>query len=304
MYHWAFVLLSLYLTIFHLYIRTNGKTAMESLISVFTVYCIHISLHLQIFFFFFFFFPVFRILNGTCTELFFSWNCILRKENIFAYLFPGTFLGWQLQNKLFNKPGLLTGSSGQIFQINLNYCSSAFFHLSASWTLFWPWMPDKLCHEKIYVSYDILVSPPTPNPQPPLQRPSLGPAYLPSLIRDLVSFVRHRLWSGCEGDRLFRGSDSCTYSAYRFFTTMHMVLILVHCSFFPFYWSRRQGGGVGGGGLIRKITLITNFWLNIYYCSQPACPQPACPQPACPQNSDSIILGHLILVHFTACSCV
>ena len=163
---------------------------------------------------------------------FFSWNCILRKENIFAYLLPGTFVGWHLQNKLFNKPGLLTGSSGQIFQIKLNYCSSAFFHLSASWTLFWSWMPDKLCHEKIYVSYDILVSPPPP---PTLQRPSLGPAYL-SLIRDLVSFVRHKLWSGCEGvQRLFRGSDSCTYSAYRFFSTMHMVLIIVHCSFFPFW---------------------------------------------------------------------
>ena len=131
-----------------------------SVSSLFTAYIFHCTSR----FFFFFFFPVFRILNGTCTELFFSWNCILRKENIFAYLFPGTFLGWQLQNKLFNKPGLLTGSSGQIFQIKLNYCSSAFFHLSASWTLFWPWMPDKLCHEKIYVSYDILVSPPTPNP--------------------------------------------------------------------------------------------------------------------------------------------
>ena len=159
LYHWAesFVLLSLYLTIFHLYIRTNGKTAMENLISVFTVYCIHISLHLQMFFFFLQFlgYLLVHVLN-----FFFSRNCILRKENIFAYLLPGTFIGWQMQNKLFNKPGLFTGSSGQIFQIKLNYCRSAFFHLSASWTLFWSWMPDKLCHEKIYVSYDILVSPP------------------------------------------------------------------------------------------------------------------------------------------------
>ena len=81
-----------------------------------------------------------------------------RKENIFAYLLSGTLVGWQLQNKLFTKAGLLTGSSGQTFQIKLNYCSSAFFNLSASWTLFWSWMPDKLCHEKIDVSYGILVS--------------------------------------------------------------------------------------------------------------------------------------------------
>ena len=86
-----------------------------------------------------FFFPVFRTLTGTCTELFFfSWNCILRKENIFAYLLSGTFIGWQLQNKLFTKPGLLTGSSGQTFQIKLNYCSSVFFHLSTARTLFGP----------------------------------------------------------------------------------------------------------------------------------------------------------------------
>ena len=169
LYHWAesFVLLSLYLIIFHLYIRTNGKTAMESLISVFTVYCIHCLLHFIAppdVFFFFFFFQFLGYLLVHVLKSFFSWNCILRKENIFAYLFPGTFIGWQLQNKLFNKPGLLTGSSGQIFQIKLNYCRSAFFHLSASWTLFWSWMPDKLCHEKIYVSYDILVSPPPPPP--------------------------------------------------------------------------------------------------------------------------------------------
>ena len=119
------------------------------------------------------------------------------------YFCPGTFVGWQLQNKLFNKPGLLTGSSGQIFQIKLNYCSSAFFHLSASWTLFWSWMPDKqLCHEKIWYSCVPTNPPPPPPPPPhpiPPQRPSLRPAYLPSLIRDIVSFVRHKLWSGCEG---------------------------------------------------------------------------------------------------------
>ena len=172
LYHWAesFVLLSLYLTIFHLYIRTNGKTAMENLISVFTVYCIHISLHLQMVFCCFFFqflgYLLVHVLN-----FFFSWNCILRKENIFAYLFPGTFVGWQLQNKLFNKPGLLTGSSGQIFQIKLNFCSCLFLPVSI-------------------LNFVLVLTPP---PTPALQRPSLGPAYLPSLIRDLVSFVRHKL---------------------------------------------------------------------------------------------------------------
>ena len=85
-------------------------------------------------------------------------------------------------------------SKPQNFQMIGPKIQTDFFHLSASWTLFWSWMPDKqLCHEKIYVSYDIRVSPPPP------QRPSLGSAYLPSLIRDLVSFVRHKLWSGCEG---------------------------------------------------------------------------------------------------------
>ena len=156
---------------------------------------------------------------------FFSWNCILRKENIFAYLLSGTFVGWQLQNKLFTKPGLLTGSSGQTCQVKLNYCNSAFFHLSASWTLFWSWMPDKLCHEKIYVSYGILVS-----RKDPAQRLHIYQVWL-----EILSVL-----SGTRFDqvarvyRLFRGSDSCTYSAYRFFTTMHMVLIIAYCSFFPF----------------------------------------------------------------------
>ena len=157
-------------------------------------------------------------------------NCFLRKENIFAYLLPGTFIGWQLQNKLFNKPGLLTGSSGQIFQIKLNYCRSAFFHLSASWTLFWSWMPDKLCHEKIYVSYDV-----SPPPPPPLCKDLAWDLHIYQVWLEILSVL-----SGTSFDqvvrvyRLFRGSDSCTYSAYRFCTTMHMVLIIVHCSFFPF----------------------------------------------------------------------
>ena len=230
MYHWAesFVLLSLYFTIFHLYIRTNGKTAMESLISVFTVYCMHISLHLQMFFFQFLGYLLVHVLN-----FFFSWNCILRKENSFAYLLPGTLVGWQLQNKLFNNPGLLTGSSGQIFQIKLNYCSSAFFHLSTSWTLFWSWMPDKqLCHEKIYVSYDSLVSLPTlPTNKDPAWCLHIYQVWLEILsVLSGTSFNQvARVY------RLFRGSDSCTYSAYRFFTTMHMVLKIVHCSFFAFF---------------------------------------------------------------------
>ena len=29
-----------------------------------------------------------------------------------------------------------------------------------------------------------------------------------------------------------------------------------------------------GRGVIRKITLITNFWLNIYYCWQPVARSP------------------------------
>ena len=99
--------------------------------------CLHCLLHTYFItppdvFFFFFFFQFLGYLLVHVLNFFFSWNCILRKENIFAYLLPGTFIGWQLQNKLFNKPGLLTGSSGQIFQIKLNYCRSAFFHLSAS----------------------------------------------------------------------------------------------------------------------------------------------------------------------------
>ena len=225
LYHWveSFVLLSLYLTIFHLYIRTNGKTAMESPISVFTVYLFTAYIfHCPSRCFFFFQFSGYLLVH-VLNSSFFSWNCILRKENIFAYLLPGTFVGWQLQNKLFNKPGLLTGSSGQkIFQIKLIYCSSAFFHLSASWTLFWSWMPDKLCHEKIYVSYDILVSPPTPTPF------CKDPAWDLHIYRlEILSVL-----SGTSFDqvarvyRLFRGSDSCTYSVYRFFTTMHMVLII------------------------------------------------------------------------------
>ena len=167
LYHWAesFVLLSLYLTIFHFISGPMEKQLWRvwSVSSLFTAYIFHCTSRF-FFFFFFFFFQVLGYLLVHVLNFFFSWNCILRKENIFAYLLPGTFIGWQLQNKLFNKPGLLTGSSRQIFQIKLNYCSSAFFHLSASWTLFWSWVPDKLCHEKIYVSYDILVSPPTPNP--------------------------------------------------------------------------------------------------------------------------------------------
>ena len=197
--------------------------------SLFTAYIFHCTS--RCFFFFFVFFQFLGYLLVHVLNSFFSWNCILRKENIFAYLFPGTFIGWQLQNKLFNKPGLLTGSSGQIFQIKLNYCSSAFFHLSASWTLFWSWMPDKLCHEKIYVSYDILVSaPPTPLCKDPAWDLHIYQVWL-----EILSVL-----SGTSFDqvarvyRLFRGSDSCTYSAYRFCTTMHMVLIIVHCSFFSF----------------------------------------------------------------------
>ena len=205
------------------------------------------------------------------TFFFLSRNCIFRKEIIFAYLLPGTFIGWQLQNKLFNKPGLLNGSSGQIFQIKLNYCSSAFFHLSASWTLFWSWMPDELCHEKIYVSYDILVSPPTPPPPPAWGR---------HIYQDWLEILSVLSGTSFDQDarvyRLFRGSDSCTYSAYRFCTTMHMVLIIVHCSFFPFI----IGVGSSGRGVIRKITLITNFWLNIYCCWQPAARMPAARMPA------------------------
>ena len=57
---------------------------MESLISVFTVYCMHISLHLQMFFFFFFFFsPVFRILTCTCTELFILMALYFKKGKYF-----------------------------------------------------------------------------------------------------------------------------------------------------------------------------------------------------------------------------
>ena len=210
-----------------------------SVSSLFTAYIFHCASR---YFFFFFFFQFLGYLLVHVLNFFFSWNCILRKENIFAYLLPGTFVGWQLQNKLFNKPGLLTGSSGQIFQIKLNYCSSAFFHLSASWTLFWSWMPDKLSHEKIYVSYDILVSPPTPTP---LCKDPAWDLHIYQVWLEILSVL-----SGTSFDqvarvyRLFRGSDSCTYSAYRFFTTMHMVLIIVHCSFFLFfYWSRRHGGG-------------------------------------------------------------
>ena len=74
---------------------------MESLIIVFTVYCMHISLM---------FFSSFYDTYCYMHELFFfSWGCILRKDNIFAYLLSGTFVGWQLQNKLFTKPGILTG---------------------------------------------------------------------------------------------------------------------------------------------------------------------------------------------------
>ena len=64
---------------------------MESLISVFTVYCIHISLHLQMFFFFsffFFLFPVFRILTGTCTELFFLMELYFKKGKYFCLSTP------------------------------------------------------------------------------------------------------------------------------------------------------------------------------------------------------------------------
>ena len=58
---------------------------MESLISVFTVYCIHISLHLQMFFFLF---PVFRILTGTCTELFFLMELYFKKGKYFCLSTP------------------------------------------------------------------------------------------------------------------------------------------------------------------------------------------------------------------------
>ena len=198
--------------------------------------CLHCLLHTyfiappDVFFCFFFQFLGYLLVH--VLNFFFLMELYFKKGNIFAYLLPGTFVGWQLQNKLFNKPGLLTGSSGQIFQIKLNYCSSAFFHLSASWTLFWSWMPDKLCHEKIYVSYDILVFPPTPTPL------CKDPAWDLHIYQDWLEILS--ILSGTSFDqvarvyRLFRGSDSCTYCAYRFFTTMHMVLIIVHCSFFPF----------------------------------------------------------------------
>ena len=95
--------------------------------SLFTAYIFHCTSRCC-----FFFSSAFRILTGTCTELFFLKELYFKNGKYFAYLLPGTFIGWQMQNKLFNKPGLLTGSSGQIFQIKLNYCRSAFFHLSAS----------------------------------------------------------------------------------------------------------------------------------------------------------------------------
>ena len=149
-------------------------------------------------------------------------------------------------------------------------------------------MPDKqLCHEKIYVSYDILVSPPIPHS---LRKDPAWGLHIYQVLLEILSVL-----SGTSFDqvarvyRLFRGSDSCTYSAYRCFTTMHMVLIIVHCSFCPFLL---EGGREEG--VIKKITLITNFTFTIAgnlwpACPQPACPQPACPRPACPQNSDSMI---------------
>ena len=170
-------------------------------------------------------------------ELFFLMELYFKKGQYFCLSTLRNFVGWQLQNKLFTKPGLLTGSSGQTFQIKLNYCSSAFLHLSASWTLFWSWMPDKqLCHEKIYVSYGILVS-----RKDPAQHLHIYQVWLESL--SVLSGTRFD--QVARVSRLFRGSDSCIYSAYRFFTTMHMVLIIVHCYFFSFfYWSRRQENNI------------------------------------------------------------
>ena len=52
---------------------------MESLISVFTVYCMHISLHLQMVFF-----TVFRILTGACTELFSLMELYFKKGKYFC----------------------------------------------------------------------------------------------------------------------------------------------------------------------------------------------------------------------------
>ena len=196
-----------------------------SVSSLFTAYIFHCTSRCC-FFFQFLGYLLVHVLN-----FFFSRNCILRMENIFAYLLPGTFIGWQLQNKLFNKPGLLTGSSGQIFQIKLNYCRSAFFHLSASWTLFWSWMPDKLCHEKICFLWYSCV----PTTPPPLCKDPAWDLHIYQVWLEILSVL-----SGTSFDqvarvyRLFRGSDSCTYSAYRFCSTMHMVLTIVHCSFFPF----------------------------------------------------------------------
>ena len=219
------------------------------------------------------FFSFLRYLLIHVLNFFFLMELYFEKGKYFC---PGIFVGWQLQNKLFNKPGLLTGSSGQIFQIELNYCSSAFFHLSASWTLFWSWMPDKqLCHEKIYVSNDILVSPPT-SPHPLRKDPAWG-LHIYQVWLEILSVL-----SGTSFDqvarvyRLFRGSDSCTFSAYRCFTTMHMVLIIVHFSFCPFF----IGVGGRGEGVIRKITLITNFWLNKNYYWQPVACMPAARMPA------------------------
>ena len=137
----------------------------------------------------FFFFQFFKILT-----FFFLMELYFGKGKYFC---PGTFVGWQLQNKLFNKPSLLTGSSGQIFQIKLSYCSSAFFPLSESWTLFWSWMPDKqLCHEKYMFLMIFLCPHQSPTPSAKTQP---GACIFTKSIRDLVSFVRHKLWSGCEG---------------------------------------------------------------------------------------------------------
>ena len=55
---------------------------MESLISLFAVYCMHISLHLQMFFFFFF--PVFRILTGTCMSFLFLMELYFKKGKYFC----------------------------------------------------------------------------------------------------------------------------------------------------------------------------------------------------------------------------
>ena len=94
--------------------------------SLFTAYIFHCTSRCC------FFFSVFRILTGTCTELFFLKELYFKNGKYFCLSTPRNIHRLANAKQLFNKPGLLTGSSGQIFQIKLNYCRSAFFHLSAS----------------------------------------------------------------------------------------------------------------------------------------------------------------------------